>query len=358
MKIHNFNAGPANLPNVVLKEAANAVINFDNSGLSILEIAHRSPEFKAVLAEAKDLTLDILGLKDKGYQVLFLQGGARMEFLRIPMNLMRVNGKAAFLDTGIWSSGAMKEAESFGLCIEVASSKDRKYCYLPKNYSIPEDADYFYCTSNNTISGTQITHFPETEVPIICDMTSDIFSRNLDFSKFDLIFAAAQKNIGIAGVTILVIKESILGKTNRNIASILDFQEHIKADNMYNTPPVFAIYTAMLTLRWIKAEGGIAVIEKRNQEKARLLYEEIDRNTLFRGTVDCEDRSMMNATFVLNYESQKGAFDKLLKERGIYGLEGHRFVGGYRASLYNAVTIESVNYLVNVLQEFEKQNIN
>lgn len=358
MKIHNFNAGPANLPNVVLKEAANAVINFDNSGLSILEIAHRSPEFKAVLAEAKDLTIDILGLKDKGYQVLFLQGGARMEFLRIPMNLMRVNGKAAFLDTGIWSSGAMKEAESFGLCIEVASSKDRKYCYLPKNYSIPEDADYFYCTSNNTISGTQITHFPETEVPIICDMTSDIFSRNLDFSKFDLIFAAAQKNIGIAGVTILVIKESILGKTNRNIASILDFQEHIKADNMYNTPPVFAIYTAMLTLRWIKAEGGIAVIEKRNQEKARLLYEEIDRNTLFRGTVDCEDRSMMNATFVLNYESQKGAFDKLLKERGIYGLEGHRFVGGYRASLYNAVTIESVNYLVNVLQEFEKQNIN
>ena len=358
MKIHNFNAGPASLPDVVIKEAANAVINFDNSGLSILEIAHRSPEFKAVLAEAKDLTLDILGLKDKGYQVLFLQGGARMEFLRIPMNLMRVNGKAAFLDTGIWSSGAMKEAESFGLCIEVASSKDRKYCYLPKEYSIPEDADYFYCTSNNTISGTQITHFPETEVPIICDMTSDIFSRNLDFSRFDLIFAAAQKNIGIAGVTLLVIKESILGKSDRDIASILDFQEHIKADNMYNTPPVFAIYTAMLTMRWIKAEDGIAVIEKRNQEKARLLYEEIDRNTLFRGTVDCEDRSMMNATFVLNYESQKGAFDKLLKERGIYGLEGHRFVGGYRASLYNAVTIESVNYLVNVLQEFEKQNIN
>ncbi|WP_318640589.1 3-phosphoserine/phosphohydroxythreonine transaminase [Flavobacterium ardleyense] len=358
MKIHNFNAGPASLPDVVLKEAANAVINFDNSGLSILEIAHRSPEFKAVLAEAKDLTLDILGLKDKGYQVLFLQGGARMEFLRIPVNLMRVNGKAAFLDTGIWSSGAMKEAESFGLCIEVASSKDRKYCYLPKEYSIPEDADYFYCTSNNTISGTQITHFPETEVSIVCDMTSDIFSRNMDFSRFDLIFAAAQKNIGIAGVTLLVIKESILGKTNRNIASILDFQEHIKADNMYNTPPVFAIYTAMLTLRWIKAEGGIAIIEKRNQEKARLLYAEIDRNELFEGTADRLDRSKMNATFILKDESHKKAFDQFLKERGIYGLEGHRFVGGYRASLYNAVTSKSVNFLVSVLQEFEKQNIN
>ncbi len=358
MKIHNFNAGPASLPETVLREVSSAVLNFDNSGLSILEIAHRSPEFKAVLAEAKDLTLDILGLKDKGYQVLFLQGGARMEFLRIPMNLMKINGRAAFLDTGIWSSGAMKEAESFGLCVEVASSKDRKYCYLPKDYSIPEDADYFYCTSNNTISGTQITNFPKTEVPIVCDMTSDIFSRDLDFSKFDLIFAAAQKNIGIAGVTLLVVKESILRKTNRNIAPILDFQEHIKADNMYNTPPVFAIYTALLTLRWIKIQGGIEKIEKRNQEKARLLYAEIDRNTLFEGTADREDRSMMNATFVLKDESNKEAFDKLLKDRGIYGLEGHRFVGGYRASLYNAVAIESVNYLVDVLQEFERKNIN
>ena len=281
-----------------------------------------------------------------------------MEFLRIPMNLMKVHGKAAFLDTGIWSSGAMKEAEAFGLCVEVASSKDRKYCYLPKEYSIPEDADYFYCTSNNTISGTQITNFPKTQIPMVCDMTSDIFSRSLDFSKFDLIFAAAQKNIGIAGVTLLVVKESLLGKTTRNIAPILDFQEHIKADNMYNTPPVFAIYTAMLTLRWIKAQGGVSEIEKRNQEKARLLYAEIDRNTLFEGTADREDRSKMNATFVLNNQSQKEAFDQLLKDRGIYGLEGHRFVGGYRASLYNAVTIESVNYLVNVLHEFEKQNIN
>ena len=252
----------------------------------------------------------------------------------------------------------MKEAEAFGLCVEVASSKDRKYCYLPKEYSIPEDADYFYCTSNNTISGTQISNFPETKVSIVCDMTSDIFSRNLDFSKFDLIFAAAQKNIGIAGVTLLVVKESILGKTNREIAPILDFQEHINADNMYNTPPVFAIYTAMLTLRWIKYEGGIAAIELRNHEKAALLYAEIDRNTLFQGTADQEDRSMMNATFVLKDESNKESFDKLLKNRGIYGLEGHRFVGGYRASLYNAVTIESVNFLVTILQEFEKQNIN
>ena len=358
MKIHNFNAGPASLPETVLKEAANAVLNFDNSGLSILEIAHRSPEFKAVLAEAKDLTLDILGLKDQGYQVLFLQGGARMEFLRIPMNLMKSKGKAAFLDTGIWSTGAMKEAEAFGLCVEVASSRDRKYCYLPKDYSIPEDADYFYCTSNNTISGTQIKNFPETEVPMVCDMTSDIFSRVLDFSKFDLIFAAAQKNIGIAGVTLLVIKESILGKTDREIPAILDFQEHTIADNMYNTPPVFAIFTAMLTLRWIKAEGGIAAIEKRNQEKARLLYAEIDRNVLFEGTADREDRSMMNATFILKNPSQTAAFDELLKDRGIYGLQGHRFVGGYRASLYNAVTLESVAFLVSVLQEFEQQNIN
>lgn len=358
MKIHNFNAGPASLLESVLKEASNAILNFENSGLSILEIAHRSPEFKAVLDEAKDLTLDILDLKDKEYQVLFLQGGARMEFLRIPMNLMKQNGKAAFLDTGIWSSGAMKEAEAFGLCVEVASSKDRKYCYLPTEYSVPEDADYFYCTSNNTISGTQITNFPKTEIPVVCDMTSDLFSRSLDFSKFDLIFAAAQKNIGIAGVTLLVVKESILGKSNRNIAPILDFQQHIKADNMYNTPAVFAIYTAMLTLRWIKAQGGVLAIEKRNQEKARLLYEEIDRNTLFEGTVDQKDRSMMNAIFILKNENQKDSFDQFLNERGIYGLEGHRFVGGYRASLYNAVSVESVKYLVHVLQEFEKQNIN
>ncbi len=358
MKIHNFNAGPASLPQIVLQEAADAVLNFDNSGLSILEIAHRSAQFKAILAEAKDLTLDILGLKGKGYQVLFLQGGARMEFLRIPMNLMKIDGKAAFLDTGVWSSGAMKEGESFGLCIEVASSKDRKYCYLPKDYSIPEDGDYFYCTSNNTIYGTQIKEFPEVKVPVVCDMTSDIFSRALDFSKFDLIFAAAQKNIGIAGATLVVIKESILGKTDRKIAPILDYQQHIKADSMYNTPPVFAIYTAMLTLRWIKAKGGIPAIEKINEEKARLLYAEIDRNNLFEGTADRLDRSIMNVTFVLKNETHKVAFETLLKKRGIYGLEGHRFVGGYRASIYNAVTIESVEYLVHVLQKFEKQNIN
>lgn len=358
MKIHNFNAGPASLPDTVLKEAANAVLNFDNSGLSILEIAHRSDEFKSVLAEAKELTLDLLGLKDKGYEVLFLQGGARMEFLRIPLNLMRTDGKAAFLDTGVWASGAMNEALSCGLCIEVASSKDRNYKYIPKGFSVPEDSDYFYCTSNNTIYGTQIKEFPKVKVPMVCDMTSDIFSRSLDFSKFDLIFAAAQKNIGIAGVTLIVVKESILGKTNRTIAPILDYQQHIKANNMYNTPPVFAIFTALLTLRWIKEKGGIAAIEKINQEKARLLYAEIDRNDLFEATADRADRSFMNVTFVLKDTSHTKRFESLITESGIYGLEGHRFVGGYRASLYNAVTIESVNYLINDLQNFEKQIIN
>lgn len=358
MKIHNFNAGPASLPPKVLKEAAAAVLNFENSGLSILEIAHRSPQFIAVLEEAKELVLEILNLKNQGYQVLFLQGGARMEFLRIPMNLMKQAGKAAFLDTGVWASGAMKEAEAFGLCIEVASSKDRNYTYIPKDYSTENDCDYFHCTSNNTIYGTQIKNFPELEVPMACDMTSDLFSRVLDFSKFDLIYAAAQKNLGIAGVTLIVIKESILGKTHRNIPPILDYQQSIKADSMYNTPPVFAIYTALLTLRWIKAEGGIASLEKRNSEKARLLYAEIDRNTLFEGTADREDRSMMNVTFVLRDKSKAENLEKLLLERGIYALEGHRFVGGYRASLYNAVTLESVDFLVKVLQEFENDNIN
>ncbi|HSD15374.1 MAG TPA: 3-phosphoserine/phosphohydroxythreonine transaminase [Flavobacterium sp.] len=354
MKKHNFSAGPCILPQEVFEKASQAVLDFNGMGLSILEISHRDKAFVAVMEEARALALELLGLTGKGYQALFLQGGASMEFLRVPYNLMKVNGKAAYLDTGTWASGAIKEAKPFGETVVVASSKPDNYVYIPKEYAIPADADYFHCTSNNTIFGTQMKSFPETNVPIVCDMSSDIFSRTLDFSKFDLIYAGAQKNMGPAGTTLIVVKEEILGKTGRAIPNIMNYQQHIEKESMYNTPAVFAVYTSLLTLQWLKKLGGITAIEKINDAKAKLLYEEIDRNPLFRGTTVKEDRSNMNATFVLNDENHKELFDSMWKAAGISGITGHRSVGGYRASMYNALPIESVQALVDVMKELEK----
>ncbi|WP_297507493.1 3-phosphoserine/phosphohydroxythreonine transaminase [Flavobacterium sp.] len=354
MKKHNYSAGPCILPQEVFEQSAQAILDFNHSGLSILEISHRGKDFIAVMEEARALVLELLGLEGKGYRVLFLQGGASMEFLRIPYNFMKVDGKAAYLETGTWASNAIKEAQLFGETVVVASSKDRNFNYIPKNYSLPSDANYFHCTSNNTIFGTQMKDFPNTEVPMVCDMSSDIFSRTLDFSKFALIYAGAQKNMGPAGTTLVVIKEELLGKTGRTLPSMMDYQKQIKADSMYNTPAVFPIYASLLTLRWLKKLGGIAAIEKINAAKALLLYQEIDRNPLFVGTAEAEDRSVMNATFVLKNHTHAAQFDALWKAAGISGLNGHRSVGGYRASMYNALPLESVQVLVQAMQELER----
>ena len=355
MKKHNYSAGPCILPQEVFEKSSQAILDFNNSGLSLLEISHRSKDFVAVMEEARALSLELLGLTGKGYQALFLAGGASLEFLMVPYNLMNENGKAAYLDTGTWAAGAIKEAKLFGETVVVASSKEENYNHIPKDYQIPLDANYFHCTSNNTIFGTQIKNFPKTNIPVVCDMSSDIFSRVLDFSKFDLIYAGAQKNMGPAGTTLVIIKEEILGKTGRNIPSMLDYEKHIKAESMYNTPAVFPIYASLLTLQWLKKLGGIPAIEKLNNAKATLLYAEIDRNPFFKGTSNIEDRSVMNATFLLLDEKHTPIFDTLWKEVGISGLTGHRSVGGYRASMYNALPIESVQVLVDVMKDFEKK---
>ncbi len=356
MKIHNFSAGPSILPKEVFEKAAQAILNLDNSGLSVLEISHRSKAFIAIMEEAKALTLELMQLEGKGYEALFLQGGSSMEFLRVPYNLLAQNQTAAYLDTGVWSSNAIKEAQSFGTVNVVESSKNENYTYIPKIYSIPEESAYFHCTSNNTIYGTQIHNFPETKVPVICDMSSDIFSREIDYSYFDLIYAGAQKNMGPAGVTLIVVKKDILGNADRKIPTLLDYQKHIAAESMLNTPPVFAIYTSLLNLKWLKANGGIAQIAKKNHEKAALLYAEIDRNPLFVGTAKEEDRSIMNATFLLKDSSQAEKFAKICDSKEISGIIGHRSVGGYRASMYNALPIESVQVLVDAMNELEQNN--
>ncbi|QEE50689.1 3-phosphoserine/phosphohydroxythreonine transaminase [Flavobacterium alkalisoli] len=354
MKKHNFSAGPSILPQEVFEKSAQAVLNFNNLGLSILEISHRSKDFVSVMEEARATALELLGLESKGYQALFLSGGASMEFVRVPYNLLKENGKAAYLDTGTWAAGAIKEAKRFGNTEIIGSSKEANYTYIPKDYTVPADADYFHCTSNNTIFGTQMHSFPETGVPMVCDMSSDIFSRELDFSKFGLIYAGAQKNMGPAGTTLVVVKEDILGKTGRAIPGIMDYGQHIAKESMYNTPPVFPVYTSLLTLQWIKNNGGVAAMEEKNNSKAELLYNEIDRNPLFTGTANTEDRSKMNVTFLLKDEKHTEQFDKLWKAADISGLNGHRSVGGYRASIYNAMPIESVKVLVDVMQELER----
>ncbi|WP_457616754.1 3-phosphoserine/phosphohydroxythreonine transaminase [Lutibacter sp.] len=355
MKKHNFSAGPCILPQEVLKKAAEAVVNYNDINLSLIEISHRSKEFIAIMEEARSLVKELLNLPN-GYSVLFLQGGASLEFLMTAYNLLKVNGKAAYLDTGTWSSKALKEAKLLGDIEVIASSKDKGYNYIPKNYEIPSAIDYLHCTSNNTIFGTQIKEFPKTDSLLVCDMSSDIFSRQLDFSQFDLVYAGAQKNMGPAGTTLVIVKDEILGKTNRKIPSMLDYQVHIQKDSMFNTPPVFAVYVSMLTLQWLKNLGGVAAIEKINKQKAELLYNEIDRNPLFEGFANKEDRSVMNVTFNLtNEEAHKETFDTLWNNAGINGLKGHRSVGGYRASIYNAMPIESVQVLVDVMKQLEKQ---
>ena len=352
MKKHNFSAGPCILPQEVLSKAAEAVVNFNGIDLSLIEISHRSKDFVDVMENARSLVKELLNLPE-GYSVLFLQGGASLEFLMTPYNLLKEGGKAAYLDTGVWSSKALKEAKAFGEIEVMASSKDKVYNYIPKNYSVPTNVDYVHVTSNNTIYGTQLKEFPKTDALLVCDMSSDIFSRELDFTQFDLIYAGAQKNMGPAGTTLVVVKDEVLGKTGRAIPSMLDYQVHISKDSMFNTPAVFPVYVSMLTLEWMKNLGGIKAIEKMNEDKASLLYTEIDRNPLFTGFAEKEDRSLMNVTFNLTDDSKKEAFDKLWNAAGISGIKGHRSVGGYRASIYNAMPIESVQVLVDAMQQLE-----
>lgn len=356
MKVHNFSAGPCILPQSVLQEAAQGLLNFDGLNLSVVEISHRSKNFVAVMEEAQSLARELLGIPE-GYSVLYLQGGASLQFIMAVMNLMKAEGgKAAYLNTGSWSTKAIKEAKRFGEVVEVASSKDKNFSYIPKGFEIPGDADYFHYTSNNTIFGTSVQEPPATEVPIVCDMSSDIFSKPVEVSKFGLIYAGAQKNMGPAGATLVIVKDELLGKTGRDIPAYLDYQVHAGKDSMFNTPPVFSTYVSMLTLRWLKAEGGVAAIERKNKAKAELMYGEIDRNALFEGTAAAEDRSRMNACFVPKEGVDTETFDQMWKEAGISGINGHRSVGGYRASMYNALPLESVQVLVEVMQEFEKKH--
>ena len=349
----NFSAGPCILPESVLQLAAEAVLNFNNSGFSLIEISHRSADFVAVMDKARDLALELLGLKNKGYEALFLHGGASLEFLMVAYNLLQK--EAGYLNTGTWSANAIKEARQFGGVLEIASSKDKDYSYIPKNYAIPNGLDYLHITTNNTIYGTQFKQFPQTDIPLVADMSSDIFSRNLNFAQFDLIYAGAQKNMGPAGVTLVVVKTEILGKVTRVIPSMLDYRLHIAKESMFNTPPVFAVYTSMLTMQWLNDLGGIQEIEKINNQKAALLYQEIDQNPLFKGYAAREDRSVMNATFNLTNPELQDCFDQLWKSAGILGLKGHRSVGGYRASMYNALSLESVETLVEVMQELGRR---
>lgn len=349
MKKHNFSAGPCILPQEVFQKSAEAILDFNGIGLSLLEISHRSKDFVAVMDEARAIVKRLLNLGDD-YEVLYLGGGASLQFLMVPFNLMKLGGKAAYTDTGTWAAGAIKEAKKIGNVDVVGSSKEQNYSFIPKDYKVGSEYDYFHCTSNNTIYGTQMKSFPEVDTLMVCDMSSDIFSRELDFSKFDVIYAGAQKNMGPAGVTLVVVKKEILGKTGRDIPSYLDWSLHIAKESMFNTPPVFPVYASLLTLQHLENNGGIAAAETRNEAKAKLLYEEIDKNPLFESFCAPEDRSLMNVSFKLLDESKKEAFDNAWKSAGINGLNGHRSLGGYRASLYNALPIESVQVLVDVMK--------
>lgn len=353
--IHNFNAGPSILPKIVFEEASGAVLNYNNSGLSILELGHRTPVFQAIMDEAKDLLKDLMQL-DNDHEVLFLHGGASTQFMQVPMNLLDEKETAAYSDTGVWAAKAIKEAKLYGRVETVCSSKDANYTYLPKDFAVPNDAKYFHITTNNTIYGTQWQSIPKTSNVLVADMSSDILSRQLDFNSFGLIYAGAQKNIGAAGVNVVVVNKNILGKVKRNIPTIMDYRNHIKEGSMLNTPPVFAVYVCMLTLRWLKEMGGVAAIEKINNEKASLLYNEIDSNPLFKGTVATEDRSKMNVCFVMKDAIQEEAFLNFSKENNIVGIKGHRSVGGFRASLYNALPLSSVTYLVGLMKDFAMKN--
>ena len=352
MKKHNFSAGPSILPAAVMQKAASAIEELDGIGLSLIEISHRSKEFVAIMDKAQDLALELTGLKGKGYQALFLQGGASTQFLMAAVNLMK--NKAGYINTGAWSNKAIKEAKRYGEVVEIASSKEQNFNYIPKGDQIPADLDYLHITTNNTIFGTQFHALPSTNVPLIADMSSDIFSRALDYSAFDLFYAGAQKNMGPAGTTLVIVKDALLAKMNKDVPSMLSYATHADKGSMFNTPPVFAIYTSMLTLEWLKGKGGIDAIEKHNRAKAELIYNEIDRNSAFEGFAAIEDRSFMNATFNLAEGVDGTTFDTLWNEANISGIKGHRSVGGYRASIYNALSMESAHALVEVMQKFEK----
>ena len=351
MKKHNFSAGPSILAPEVFQKASQALLDFEGTGLSVVEISHRSPEFVRVIERARALALEIAGL-DNSYTTLFLQGGAIMQFLMVPYNLLET--KAAYIDTGTWANKAQKEAALFGNAEVIASSKADGYKYIPKNVTVPTDANYLHITTNNTIYGTEFHSLPQTDIPLVADMSSDIFSRPLDYKQFSLIYAGSQKNLGASGSTLVIVKKDILGKVSRKLPSMMDYQLHIKNDSMYNTPSTFAVYVNLLVLEWIQAQGGLQALGKRNQAKADLLYGEIDRNPLVVGYANKEDRSLMNVVFNLTDENTKERFDTLCKEANISGIKGHRSVGGYRASIYNALPLESVQVLVDVLKEFER----
>lgn len=352
MKIHNFGAGPCILPSEVFSQAAAAVLDFDNSGLSILEISHRSDAFTQVIHKAQSLVKELLNVPS-GYSVLFLQGGASLQFSMIPMNFLPENGKAAYLDTGVWSANAIQEAKMFGEVKVVASSADKNYNYIPENFEVPSDVAYFHITTNNTIAGTEIFEDFDVKVPLIADMSSDIFSRAIDISKYDLIYAGAQKNIGPAGATLVIIKDSFLEKQAREVPSMLNYQVHVDKDSLFNTPPVFSIYVSMLNLEWLKKQGGIAALEAANTQKAELLYDAIEAHPLFTPTVAKKFRSRMNVSFVAVNEDTEKKFSALCKEKGIHGIKGHRSVGGFRASLYNALALSSVQHLVETMNSLK-----
>jgi phosphoserine aminotransferase len=353
--MHNFNAGPSILPQEVFKQASEAILNYNNSGLSILEIGHRTDLFQAVMDEAIALVKELMQLDDQ-HEVLFLHGGASTQFFQIPMNLLNDNEIAAYTDTGTWSAKAIKEAKLFGHVEVVCSAKESNYNHLPKQFTVPKTAKYLHITTNETIHGVQwhdFAPFYEAGVPLVADMSSDILSRKMDFNKFDLIYAGAQKNVGAAGVNLVVVNKNILGKVNRKLASMLDYRNHIENGSMLNTPPVFAVYVCMLTLRWLKNLGGVDAIEKINNQKAQLLYNTLDSLPVFKGTViNKEDRSIMNACFVMDNADLEKEFLTLCKQNNIVGIKGHRSVGGFRPSLYNALPLESVQVLTSIMKDF------
>lgn len=354
MKKYNFGAGPSILPQEVMKATADACIEFQGTGLSLMEMSHRSKEFQAVMDKAQEMFKELLGIPE-GYSVLFLGGGASLEFCMVPYNLLEK--KAAYLNTGVWAKKAMKEAKLFGEVVEVASSADANYTFIPEGYTIPADADYFHITTNNTIYGTELRRDLDSPVPLVADMSSDIFSRPLDVSKYGLIYGGAQKNLSMAGVTFVIVKNDLLGKVSRPIPTMLDYRTHVEKGSMFNTPPVVPIYCALQNLNWIKAQGGVKEMERRAKERAEILYGEIDRNKMFRGTAVEKDRSLMNICFVMadEYKELEADFLKFATEKGMSGIKGHRSVGGFRASCYNAMPVEGVKGLVACMQEFEKK---
>ena len=355
MKKHNFNAGPCILPEEAVKNTANAVLDLDGIGLSLISISHRSKEFQAIIDETEALWHELLNIP-AGYKVLFLGGGASMQFCMLPYNFL--NKKAAYVETGVWAKKAAKEAKLFGEVAIIASSADKNFTYVPKGYQIPTDADYLHITTNNTIYGTELREDINSPIPLIADMSSDIMSRPVDVSKYALIYGGAQKNVGPAGVTFVIVKEEFLSKVTRQIPSMLQYKTHVDKGSMYNTPPCFAIYTMRETLKWVKAQGGVKEMQRRAEERAKVIYDEIARNKLFVGTAEKDSRSLMNICFVMNeqYKDKEVAFLEFAKSQGMVGVKGHRDVGGFRASTYNALPLESAKALVACMQEFEKKN--